>query len=71
MRIIKVIVDRLPESALACDFANHEWEYVSGKVLVECECDHAQCRMSKVAFITRRCSVCPLVEEAEEEQKNE
>ena len=68
MRIITVIVDKLPESALACDFANHEWEHASGKVLVECECDHAQCRMSKVEFITRRCSACPLVEEAEEVQ---
>jgi hypothetical protein len=67
MNIITVIVDKLPESALACKYASHEWEPVRGEVLVTCDLTGERGSMDRLSFITRRCFVCPLAEEAEEE----
>ena len=68
MKIILVVVDKLPESASSCYASNiirRGWD----KVTVDCDFTLKTMNMNGNDCITQRCPNCPLVEEAEEVQE--
>ena len=71
MKIIKVVVDALPQSASRCDWAARKWDKYKKRetVAVQCEFTLNRALMESCDFVTRRCPNCPLVEEAEEVQE--
>ena len=68
MKIIQVVVDRLPESAQVCRF-NVEINETFGTTWSNCWLTGIDKRVSTCDYVTQRCPNCPLVEEAEEVQE--
>ena len=67
MRIVKVVVDKLPQSASTCPFVSNLYDMVTGGYGLICRFEpNEKCFMSVKDFITQRCPNCPLVEESEE-----
>ena len=71
MKIIKVVVDALPESVSRCDWSIRTWDKYKKRetVAVQCEFTLNRILMESCDFVTQRCPNCPLVEEAEEVQE--
>jgi len=67
MRIVKVVVDKLPQNASACPFVSNLYEMPTGVYLVICRFEPSgKYFISVNDFITLRCPNCPLVKECEE-----
>ena len=69
MRIIKVVVDALPQSVSRCDWSIRTWDQYKKRETIDVQCEFTlnRIRMESCDFVTQRCPNCPLVEEAEEE----
>lgn len=65
MNIIKVIVDKLPESACHCSAAETTLISMTVKA-VDCRFTLNTAFISHNAFISQRCPRCPLVEAVQE-----
>ena len=69
MKIIKVVVDKLPESARVCWAESSVWHDGTMRRHVRCVYTNSVSAMIARDFVTKRCPNCPLVEEAEEVQE--
>lgn len=71
MKIIKVVVDALPQSASRCYWATRKWDKYKTLETADVQCEFTLNRvlMESLDFLTQRCPNCPLVEEAEEVQE--
>ena len=64
MRIIKVVVDALPQSVSLCDWSIRTWDKYKKRETVDVQCEFTlnRIRMESCYFVTQRCPNCPLVE---------
>lgn len=69
MRIVKVVVNELPERASRCEASESHWDALAMEKVVDCRFTLEKVRMSQREYVTQRCPNCPLVEEAEEVQE--
>ena len=71
MKIVKVVVDALPQSASRCYWATRKWDKYKTLETADVQCEFTLNRvlMESLDFVTQRCPNCPLVEEAEEVQE--
>lgn len=60
MKILRVIVDRLPLSASCCDASWDRWDMVDEKEHVGCKYRLGWWLMTEQEFTTTRCPSCPL-----------
>ena len=68
MKIIQVVVDKLPESASQCFAAAENWNAHSGFKEIGCRFTVQTVYTSVQKFYTQRCQNCPLVEAKESEE---
>jgi len=68
MKIIQVVVDKLPESASQCFAAVENWNAHSGFEEIGCRFTVQTVYTSVQKFYTQRCQNCPLVEAKESEK---
>ena len=67
MKIIQIVVDKLPKSASECAFAVDEWNPHSGFEEVGCRLTVEKVFTSVQKYYTQRCQNCLLVEEEQNE----
>jgi len=68
MKIIQVVVDKLPESASQCFAAVENWNALTGFEEIGCGFTVQTVYTSVQKFYTQRCQNCPLVEAKESEK---
>ena len=68
MRIIKVVVDALPQSVSRCDWSIRTWDKYKKRETIDVQCEFTlnRIRMESCDFVTQRCPNCPLVEAEKE-----
>lgn len=68
MKILQVVVDKLPESASQCFAAVESWNPLTGFEEIGCRFTVQTVYTSVQKFYTQRCQNCPLVEAKESEK---
>ena len=65
MKIVIIVVDKLPLSASRCPASVNSWNPLMELNAVECRFTMEMVYMTVRHFVTQRCLNCPLVEEAD------
>ena len=68
MKIVQIVVDKLPESASQCFAAAENWNPLTGIEEIGCRFTVQKVFMSVQKFYTKRRQNCPLVEAKESEK---